>query len=812
MNAKQIPSSASAVIVGGGVAGLSTAYHLAKLGWRDIVLLERKQLASGTTWHAAGLVRTNIGSATLSRLAERSQPLFKELEAATGQATGFKQNGSLGIADNPDRWEEHRRAYSFAKAIGVEGHLVDAAEAGRLWPGLETGDLLGALWYPHDGQVNPLDYAQALAKGARQLGVSIFENVAATGVVAARGRVTGVETEAGVIESPVVVNAAGMWAREFGARAGAPVPVQACEHFYIVTEPVEGLPSTLPVLRDMDGCAYYKEDAGKLLLGAFEPEAKPWAVDGIPEDFCFDELPEDFDHFAPILEHAVRRVPVMGKIGLRKFFNGPEGFTPDQRYYLGETTELAGFFVLAGFNSIGIQSGGGAGEALAAWIDGGEMPFDLAAVDAQRAEPFQAEKDFLVPRVSEALGLLYAMHWPHRQFETSRDAILSPLHGETKAANACFGEAAGVERPNWYARGGQAPVYDYSYGRPSWFDNVAAEHRATREHVGLFDQSSFGKFAVSGADACALLDRLSANKIDVAAGRVVYTQWLNSRGGIEADLTISRLDEQDFLVTTGAAVRRRDLARLARFAAEFSDVEIADISREKAVIGVMGPEARNLLQPLTELDLAHAAFRFARTATATVAGVPARLTRITYMGELGWEVSTDAADAPTLWRALVQAGGTPAGMHAMETLRLEKGYRHWGHDISPEDDPFEAGLDFVVKLDKPAEFVGQAALAKKAASPAERRLVAFKLDDPDAMLHGHEPIFRDGKVVGWVTSGGYGHSLGASVGLGYVGCAEAADAAGLLNVAFEIEIAGARFAAAASLDPLYGPDNAHMRA
>jgi len=811
-----LPKSASAVIVGGGAAGLSVAYHLAKLGWRDVVLLERKQIACGTTWHAAGLVRSNIGSATLTRLAMRSQPLFAELEAATGQATGFKRNGSLGIADNPARLEEHARAASFAKAMGVEAHMVDAAEAGRLWPLLETGDILGALWYPTDGQVNPLDYAQALAKGARRLGVRIVEGVAATGVLSARGCVAGVETDAGVIETPVAVNAAGMWAREFGARAGAPVPVQACEHFYVVTEPVPDLPTTLPVLRDMDGAAYYKEDAGKLLLGAFEPKAKPWAVDGIPEDFCFDELPEDFDHFAPILEHAARRVPVMGRIGLRKFFNGPEGFTPDQRYYLGETAELTGFYVLAGFNSIGIQSGGGAGEALAAWIVDGEMPFDLAAVDAQRAEPFQTERSFLVPRVSEALGLLYAMHWPNRQFETSRDAIQGPLHAETRGAGAAFGEVAGIERPNWYARPGQTPAYEYSYGRQNWFENAASEHLATRAAAGLFDQSSFGKFKVSGPDALPLLERLSANRIDVAPGRVIYTQWLSKRGGIEADLTIVRTDETAFLVTTGAAVRRRDLARLRRVAGAFRNVEISDVSRDRAVIGVMGPKARDLLQPLAEIDLSHAAFRFARSAMAAVAGISCRLTRITYMGELGWEVSCAAADAPALWRALLAAGGplgaVPAGMHAMESLRLEKGYRHWGHDISPEDDPFEAGLDFVVKLDKPAEFIGQAALQAKRTAPLSRRLLAIRLTDPAPLLIGNEPIFRNGEVVGWITSAAYGHSVGAAIGLGYAAHPSAADAETLLDAAFTVEIAGVSYAAEATLDPLYRPDNGHMRA
>lgn len=809
---KVLPPEASAVIVGGGIAGLSTAYHLAKQGWTDIVLLERKQLASGTTWHAAGLVRSNIGSTTLSKIAMYSQPLFQELEDFTGQATGFKQNGSLGIADNPARLEEHQRAADFSATLGVEAHMVDAAETGRRWPFLETSDILGALWYPTDGQVNPLDYAMALAKGARQRGVKIFENVKATGLLSANGRITGVETAEGLINTPIVVNAAGMWAREFGALGNTPVPVQACEHFYVVTEAIPDLPSTLPVLRDMDGCAYYKEDAGKLLLGAFEPKAKPWGMDGIPEDFCFDELPEDFDHFLPILEHAMRRVPVMGEIGLRKFFNGPEGFTPDQGYYLGEAPDLRGFFVLAGFNSIGIQSGGGAGKALAEWIETGDMPFDLSAVDLARAGEFQTKPDYLVPRVSEALGMLYAMHWPFRQFNSSRGAILSPVHEETKSARACYGEVAGWERPNWYAKPSQEPAYEYSYSRQNWFENSAAEHRNVRQNVGLFDQSSFGKFNVTGKDALAALERLSANKIDVAAGRVVYTQWLNDRGGIEADLTITRTDEDTFTIITGAGVTRRDLTRLRRVSAGFSNVQITDVSRDHAVLGIMGPKARNTLQPLAETDLSHAAFRFARAKDAKVAGVQARLTRITYMGELGWEISCAAADAVKLWRALTQAGANPTGMHAMDSLRIEKGYRHWGHDISPEDNPFEAGLDFVVKLNKPAEFIGQKALAAKQAEPLTRRLVSFRLRDPEPILVHNEPIYRNGEVTGYITSAAYGHTLGGAVGLGYVACPDAADAEKLLAAEFEITVNGQRYAADAALDPLHDPANSHMRA
>jgi len=805
----QFPKTASAVIVGGGVAGLSVAYHLSKLGWQDIILLERKQIASGTTWHAAGLVRSNIGSATLTRIAKEAQPLFSELEAATGQITGFKQNGSLGIANNTARWEEHRRAYSFAHAMGVEAHLIDAREAGRHWPFLETSDLLGALWYPHDGQVNPLDFAQALAKGARQNGVQIIEGVKVTAIRSTRGRVTGVKTTEGEIESPIVVNAAGMWAHEFARLADIPVPVQACEHFYVVTEPVEGLPSTLPVLRDMDGCAYYKEDAGKLLIGAFEPKAKPWGLEGIPDEFCFDELPEDFDHFQPILEQAMRRVPILEKIGIRKFFNGPEGFTPDQRYYLGETAELLGFYVLAGFNSIGIQSGGGAGKALAEWIDCGEMPFDLTAVDAQRALHHETKPSFLIPRVSEALGLLYAMHWPGREFETSRNVVLSPLHNETEEAGAVYGAVSGKERPNWYAKPGQKREYVYSYGRANWFENVALEHSATRRAVGLFDQSSFGKFLVKGRDAVSCLERLSTNSVSISPGRTIYTQWLNSRGGIEADLTVTRLEDEQFLVTTGAAVSKRDLTRLNRMVQSFERVTVKDVSNKFAVIGVMGPYARDFLQPITETSLDHSVFRFGASKLARVAGMICRLTRISYVGELGWEISCLADDAPKLWRALSADGqgfgAVPAGMYAMNTLRLEKGYRHWGHDISPEDNPFEAGLEYFLRLEKNVEFVGQSALMEKRELEPRRRLMAFRLDDPGPLLHGNEPIFIEGTCVGWLTSGGFGHSLGVSIGLGYASVVK-------LDGAYEIEIAGERFPAVGSLKPLYEPENPHLRA
>ena len=814
--AKPLPDETRVVVIGGGIMGCSLAYHLTKLGWRDVVLLERKKLTCGSTWHAAGLVREVLGSYTMTRLAQYSMTLFKALEEETGQATGLKQNGSIGIAVNEARWEEHRRAAGLAKARGVEVELITPQRAKELYPLLNIEDVLGAIYFPHDGQTNPADTTMALAKGARMGGARIFEDTKVTGILSARGRVAGVRTEHGDIKAEVVVNCAGLWAREVGLMAGVAVPLHACEHFYVVTEPMDGVPPDLPVLRDMDGSAYYKEDAGKLLIGAFERAAKPWGMDGIPEDFAFDELPEDMDHFMPVLEGAMHRIPALQEVGIRTFFNGPESFTPDNRYMLGAAPELGNFYVAAGFNSIGIQSAGGAGQALAEWIVGGAAPFDLSDLDIRRVQPFQNNKAYLFHRASEALGLLYDLHWPYRQFETARGVRLSPLHERLKERGACFGEVAGWERPNWYAPDGVEPKYEYSYKRQNWFDHSAAEHRAVREAVGLFDLTSFAKFLVQGADAETALQRICANDVAVPAGKVVYTQWLNERGGIEADLTLTRLAEDRYMVITGAAVGPRDLDWLNRHLPEGARVTVTEVTSGFAVIGIMGPNARALLARLTGADLSNQAFPFGTSREIEIGFATVRATRITYVGELGWELYVPTEFARGVFDAIVAEGGDfglkPVGMHAMDSLRIEKAYRHWGHDITGEDTPIEAGLGFAVRLDKNVPFIGRDALLRQKDNGVKKRLVQFALEDPEPLLYHNEPILRDGEMVGYLTSGNYGHHLGRAVGLGYVGHPDGVDADFVDSGSYEIEVAGERFAARASLRPLYDPKAERVKA
>ncbi|MFO1151362.1 MAG: FAD-dependent oxidoreductase [Alsobacter sp.] len=810
-----LPSHARVVIIGGGIVGCSTAYHLTRLGVREVVLLERKRLTSGTTWHAAGLVRSSLYSQNLTRLAKYTVELYTRLEAETGQATGFVQPGSISIATNPERWEELTRGAAMLRSFGVVAEPITARQAQEKWPLMEVGDVLGAIWYPHDGKTNPIDTTMALARGARMGGATIVENCKVTRVLVEKGRAVGVETDQGRVQADIVVNCAGMWARALGKSVGVDIPLQACEHFYIVTDPMEGMTPDLPVMRDMDHCAYFKEDAGKLLLGAFEPTAKPWALEGIPEDFEFGELPEDFDHFQPILEDAIRRVPSLERVGIRKFFNGPESFTADQRYILGPAPELANFFVAAGFNSIGIQSGGGAGMALAHWIVEGEPPFDLTEVDIRRLYPHQNTSHFLAPRVSEALGLLYAMHWPYYQYRTSRGVRRSTLHDRLAAAGACFGEVSGWERPNWYALPGQEPRYAYSYGRQNWFEASRQEHMAVREGVGLFDQSCFAKFLVKGPDARALLDRASDNLMDVPVGKVVYTQWLNAQGGIEADLTVTRIADTEFLVVTAAATQLRDLRHLEKLVREEDRVAVVDVTSGVATLGVMGPRSRELLQSLTRDDLSTPAFPFGTSREIEIGAARVRATRITYVGELGFELNLPSEFAPAVFDLIREAGQgyglRLAGYHAMNSLRIEKAYRHWSHDITPEDTPLQAGLGFCVAWDKPGGFVGRDALLRQREAGVTRRLVQFLLRDPEPLLYHDEPIWRDGALVGRLTSGMYGHALGGAVGLGYVELGHPAAPAEFASGSFEIEVGNRKVPALASLRPLWDPGGERIR-
>lgn len=818
---KALPAHAQAVIIGGGAIGCSLAYHLAALGWQDVVLLERKRLTSGTTWHAAGLIGQLRSGQNMTKLAKYSAEFFARLEDETGQPIGYKRNGSLSLACHHERLEELRRGASMARVFGLEVEDVSVDEIVSLYPLIDPAGLVGGIFLPGDGQLNPTDVTHAMAKGARARGATLFENVKVTGIMQADGKVTSVRTNDGDIAADVVVNCAGMWGREIGLMAGVDVPLHACEHFYVVTEPIADLPASLPVLREPDNAVYYKEDAGKLLIGAFEPVAKPWGMEGISDDFEFDELPEDLDHFAPLLENAMARIPALATTGIRTFFNGPESFTPDNRYYLGPAPGLAGFYIACGFNSIGVQSSGGVGWALAEWIDKGHAPMDLWDVDPRRSLHFQNNPRYLHDRATEALGLLYAMHWPYRQVETARGVRHSPLHERLADRGACFGEAAGWERPNWYdPEATSAPQYAYSFGRQNWFRLAAAEHRAVRENVAMFDLSSFAKFRVEGADAENLLQLVSANDVAVEPGRVVYTQWLNDRGGIEADVTITRLHETSFMVVTAASSATRDRDWLQRHIPTDGRVSIIDSSGGEAVLAVMGPKARQLLQPLTTADLSAQAFSFGSAKEIDLGYGHCRAQRISYVGELGWELYIPTEFARGIFDVITAAGDDlglrMAGYHAFDSCRIEKGFRHFGHDISEEDNTVEAGLGFAVKTDKRAskfgDFIGREAVLRQRQQACQpKRLVQFLLNDPEPLLYHNEPIRRDGQIVGYLTSGNYGHSLGGAVGLGYVSCSDGVDADWLNSGDWQIEIALQNFSASASLRPLFDPTGKRMR-
>lgn len=810
-----VPDRARAVIIGGGVSGCSVAYHLAAAGWTDIVLLERKRLTSGTTWHAAGLIGQLRGSANMTRLAKYSADLYRKLEAETGVATGMRQVGSISAALTADRMEELRRQATVARIFDVDVQEISPAEIKAMYPHLEVGDVVGGVHLPLDGQCDPANIAQALAKGARMRGARVIEGVLVTGVRQAGGRVTGVDWQAGDarghIAADVVVNCGGMWGRDLAAASGVTLPLHACEHFYLVTEPIAGL-GHLPVLRVPDECAYYKSDAGKMMIGAFEPVAKPWGMGGIRADFEFDTLPEDWDHFAPILEQAMHRMPLFQTAGIHTFFNGPESFTPDDRYYLGEAPELGGYWIAAGYNSIGIVSSGGAGMALAHWITEGEPPFDLWEVDIRRAQPFQKNRRYLKERVTETLGLLYADHWPYRQMATARGVRRTPLHEHLKARGAVFGEVAGWERANWFAQGDQAREYTYGWGRQNWFQNRAAEHMAVRKGVGLFDMSSFGKIRVEGRDACAFLEKVCANRIDVPVGRIVYTQMLNARGGIESDLTVTRLSETAFLLVVPGATLQRDLAWLRRHLGDAFAV-VTDVTAAEAVLCVMGPRARDVMAAVSPADFGNAAHPFGTAREVEVGLGLARAHRVTYVGELGWELYVSADQAAHVFEALMEAGEPLGlrlcGIHALDSCRIEKAYRHWGHDITDEDHVLEAGLGFAVRTGK-GDFIGRDAVLRKQEEGLARRLVQFRLEDPEPLMFHNEAVVRDGRIVGPVTSASYGHFLGGAVGLGYVPCRGESEAE-VLASSYEIEVAGVRHRAVASLAAMYDPKSERVR-
>lgn len=798
------------VIIGGGVIGCSVAYHLTKLGWKDVVLLERKELTSGTTWHAAGLIAQLRATANMTRLAKYSQELYGTLEDETGVATGFKRVGAITVALTEDRKEELFRQAAMARAFGVEIEEISPAEIGERYPHVNLEGVTAGVYLPKDGQGDPGNIALSLARGATKRGAKIHSRTKVTGMRKKGSRITAVfwqseDGDQGEIACDMVVNCAGMWARDVGKMAGVNVPLHACEHYYIVTDNVPDL-GNLPVLRVPDECAYYKEDAGKILLGMFEPKAKPWGMEGIPDSFEFDELPADFEHFEPILEMAINRLPLLGKTGIHTFFNGPESFTPDDAYHLGLAPGTDNVWVAAGFNSIGIQSAGGAGMALAQWMEGGEKPFDLGDVDIVRMQPFQGNKTYLTERVSETLGLLYADHYPFRQKATSRGIRRSPLHEHLARNGAVFGELAGWERANWFANDGQKPEYEYSWKRPNWFDNAKAEHLAIRTGVGLYDMSSFGKIRIEGPDATAFLNHICGGEMNVPVGKIVYTQFLNARGGIEADVTITRLSELAYLVVTPAATRLADETWMRRHIGDYL-VVITDVTAGEAVLAVMGPKSRDLLSTVSPNDFSSVANPFGTAQEIEIGMGIARAHRVSYVGELGWEIYVSSDMAAHVFETLLAAGEDHGlklcGLHMMDGCRIEKGFRHFGHDITCEDHVLEAGLGFAVKTDKP-DFVGRDAVLAKRETGLTRRIVQFRLNDPEPLLFHNEPILRDGKIVGHLTSGAYGHHVGAAVGMGYIGCA-GETASDILASSYSIDVAGTVVGAEASLRPFYDP-------
>jgi glycine cleavage system T protein len=809
-----VPARARVVIVGGGVIGCSVAYHLTKLGWNDIVLLERKQLTSGTTWHAAGLVGQLRQSVKMTQLARYTSELYRGLEAETGQATGYRQCGSVSVATTAGRMEELRRNASMAKVFGLAVNVVGPGEISSLYPLANLDDVIGGIYIPSDGYANAVDITQALAKGARQRGAQIFQDTKVTSVLHDGQRVSGVQTAQGRIDADYVVLCGGMWTRELAASSGVSVPLHACEHYYVLFEDVPGLSADMPVLRDYDHCSYFKYDAGRLLVGAFEPHARPWGAGGIPDDFSFGEIAGDFSHFEPVLLDAMHRVPALEKAGIQKLFCGPESFTPDVRYQLGESAQLANCFVAAGFNSIGVQSAGGVGKVISEWIRDGHPPPDLWEVDVRRNMPFQINRKYLQARVAETLGLLYATHWPFRQYESARGARKSALHDRLASAGACFGEAFGWERANWYAPAGVEPKYEYSYARQNWFEHSAHEHRAVRSAVGLFDQSSFAKFRLEGKDATRVLNRVCANDVAVAPGKIIYTQWLNERGGIEADLTVTRLSDTAYLIVTGAETEIKDFCWLQRHIDPGAHCVLTNVTSAMGVLSLMGPRARDLLQSLTPNDVSGRSFPFGTSRIIELGYALVRASRITYVGELGWELYVPTEFMLDVYDTLVSAGVNHglvhAGYHALNSLRIEKAYRHWGHDLTDEDTPLEAGLAFAIKFDKAGGFIGREALLRQRHSGLRKRLVQFKLKSPEPLLYHNEPIWRGESIVGSIRSAMYGHSLGAAVGLGYVSePAAGPDAIGADD--YDIEVAGIRCPATASLRPMYDPRNESIK-
>jgi sarcosine dehydrogenase len=812
----QFPAHARVVIIGGGIVGCSTAYHLARLGWRDTILIERHKLGSGSTHHAAGLVGQLRASANITQLLGHSVALYAALEAETGLATGWKMNGGLRLACNQARWIELQRQATSARSFGLEMHLLTPREAQALWPPMAVADLVGAAFLPTDGQANPSDITASLAKGARARGVRIFEDTAVLGVERVNGRVAAVLSSQGRVACELVVNCAGQWARQIGAMAGVNVPLVSVQHQYLITAPIPGIQRDLPTLRDPDRLTYFKEEVGGLVLGGYEPNPRPWAVDGFPDNFNFQLLPPDWDHFQPTLELALARVPALAGAGLKQLINGPESFTPDGNFILGPAPGIEGFYVGAGFNAFGIAAGGGAGKFLAEWVVGGEAPVDLWPVDIRRFGAPHADIDWVRARTLELYAKHYAIAWPAEEHASARPLRRSPLYPQLEAQGAVFGEKLGWERPNWFAAPGETARDEYSFARPNWFAAVAREHRAARERVALFDQSSFAKFEFDGPDAERALSWICANDVARPAGTLVYTQMLNERGGIECDLTVARLAEDRYYLVTGTGFATHDRDWITRHVPAGLEARLSDVTSAYAVLALMGPKSRQVLERLTRAAVGNQAFPFGQARALQVAGAPVLALRVSYVGELGWELHVPVDFAVTLYQALMRAGAdfgiANGGYRAIESLRLEKGYRAWGADIGPDYTPFEAGLGWAVKLRAGTPFLGRDALVRQQGEPLRKWLCAFTVAADAAVLLGRETIYRDGERVGWLASAGFGHTLNSNIGYGYVRREAGVTREFLQSGRYELEVATARVACDLHLGPLYDPHLARIRA
>jgi sarcosine dehydrogenase len=808
---KELPSTAKAVIIGGGIVGCSTAYHLAKLGWKDTVLLERNKLTSGTTFHAAGLVGQLRSSANITQLLGYSVDLYKRLEEETGLGTGWKMNGGLRLACNEERWTEVRRQATTAHSFGLEMQLLSPGEARDLWPIMNVDDVVGAAFLPTDGQANPSDITQALARGARMAGVSIFEDCGVLDLEIVEGTIKAVITEKGRIECETVICCAGQWSREFAKKFGVNVPLVSMQHQYLITEAIDGITPDLPTLRDPDRLTYYKEEVGGLVMGGYEPNPLPWAVDGIPEGFHYSLLDSNFDHFEEIMSLSLGRVPALEHAGVKELVNGPESFTPDGNFILGEAPELANFYVGAGFNAFGIAAGGGAGMALAEWVHKGEPPYDLWSVDIRRFGRPHFDTDWVRTRTIEAYGKHYTMAWPHEEHDSARPCRKSPLYDQLLAKGACFGEKLGWERPNWFAnlKAGEIAKDEYSFGRQNWFGAVAREHKAVREQAVLIDQTSFAKFSLKGPDALEALNWIAANDVSKPVGTLTYTQMLDDSGGIQCDLTIARIAENEFYIVTGTGFATHDFDWIERNIPEGLNAQLFDITSANTVLSLMGPNARKILQQVTRDNVSNEAFRFGTAKTIGIAGCPVLALRITYVGELGWELHLPVEYASSVYSALIDAGTefglADAGYRTIESCRLEKGYRAWGSDIGPDHTPLESGLGWAVKMKTDIPFKGREAIAAQKHEGVKKQLACFTIDDSEIVLQGRETIYRNGERVGWLTSGGYGHTLGQSIGYGYIRNSDGVDSEYITSGTYELDVATVRVPCQVHMKPLYDP-------